>query len=127
MCRLRRGYKVDTLIGQSSRFGRPCDTSELRESRQSTFSGCPHLRVWLDAEDGVAIFQQQARPKAGTKRDIGDQMLRHQATLVFYRLNRFGRISGAVKNVVFYTIGKPAGSVGSRHWVESGKIFHLAR
>ena len=114
---LRSGDEVDAMIGKSCCFGRPGNTDEVRERREQTFSGVSHLGIGLDAEDWVAILEQHACPDAGARGDIGNDATRRKTAFGPEGLQDFSGIAGTVSNIILNTIGKAAGSVGSRHGI----------
>src|SRR5580693_6106253 len=56
---LRGGDKVYALISQRGCLGRSRHTSELRKGCQQTLARLTHRAVGLNADDLIAIFQQQ--------------------------------------------------------------------
>src|SRR5262249_7301356 len=76
---------------------------------QQGAAGFAHLCVRLDGKHSIAIFQKKPGERAWARRDVGDYMLRLQATFRAQQLDYLGRITRPIADVILDPIGKSCG------------------
>jgi hypothetical protein len=65
-----------------------------------------HFRIGFYGEYGVPIFQKKAGKDARAGSDVGDDVMRLQATFAAEKVQNLRRISWAIADVIFHPIGK---------------------
>lgn len=87
VCCLGGSNQVDAVIRQGGRFGGTGNAGEVRECSEIFLSGAAHVRVRLDAENWIAIFEKQPRKKPGAGGNIRDYGFGAQPTFVSQDVN----------------------------------------
>src|SRR5215469_15765945 len=59
------GHEIHAVRGKLGRLGGSGDAGEFCKAGQQSFAGCAHFGIRLNAENLIAVLEQQASPKAG--------------------------------------------------------------
>src|ERR1700685_3516844 len=102
---LRRRDEVHAVIRKLSRLGRSRKAGELGECRKQTLARLTHLRIGLNAENRVAVLEQDtsSNPRAGGY--VGNPVTRRQAAFGLQGVDHLRRISRPIAHVVLDAIG----------------------
>src|SRR6266481_4164282 len=113
------GDEIDAGVAQRGGFGGAGDAREFLEAVQEFFAGFTHLPIRLDAENAMAVFEEQLAKQAGPGADVRDDMVRAQPALDAQEIKHRRGIAGTVAEVVRDAIRKALFGVGQRHSVQN--------
>ena len=108
---LAGGDEVDAEVGEGGCFGGGVDGGEAREVAEVLFAGGAHVGVGLDAEDGVAVVEEEACEEAGAGADVGDDGVGREEAGGCEVGDDLGRVAVAEFAVVFDAVGEALGGV----------------
>ncbi len=60
------------MIVQSGRFGASRNAGESRIAGQQLLSRLPHIKIGLNSEHPIAVFQQHAGQDTGARSNVGE-------------------------------------------------------
>ena len=87
-------------------FGGAVDAGETVVRGEIFFACFAHFFVGLDAEDAIAVFEEEFAEEAGAGTDIGDDVAGFEAALGAEKVADASGIARAVAEVVGYAIGE---------------------
>src|SRR2546427_11108227 len=75
------GDEIDAGVAERGGFGGAGDAREFLEAVEEFFAGFAHLPVRLDAENAMAVFEEELAKQARPGADVRDDMVRAQPAL----------------------------------------------
>jgi hypothetical protein len=107
--------KVHAGVIERGGFGGAVDAGEAVVGGEIFFAGLAHFFVGLDAENAVAVFQEEFAEETSAGADVGDDVAGFEEALGAEDVADAGGIAGAIADVIGYAVGEALLGVGKSH------------
>ena len=82
---------------------------------QEFFSHCTHFRVGFDAENAIAVIEEELTEESGAEADVSNDVVGLQVAPLVQHIQNFARVAWAIAGIVRCTVGEALFGVGECH------------